>query len=111
MPADLVELLPSARLSKCLHSFERPVYFSSLFFQPAYLFSRFDHVRTLRPKHSRKRIDFDLRFAIMILFGHAHKVVYSGKREQKEQNKGKRRKDEPSCGGRRKRQDYLSQIL
>ena len=33
--------------------------------------SRFGSVWTPRPKHSRKRLDFNLRFTISIVLGHA----------------------------------------
>ena len=40
-------------------------------FSPAILFSRFYSVWTPRLMYSRKRIHFDLRFTISIMFGHA----------------------------------------
>ena len=68
MPAALVDLLPNARLSACAHSFERPVGCSSrVFFGCIFLFSRFDFVWTPRPKHSRKRSNFDFLFHFQFL--------------------------------------------
>ena len=73
LPAALVYLCCQALDCRhvYVHSFEGSIGCSSPMFPAVFLFSRFDYVWTTRPKHSRNRIDLDLRFTISMLFGHA----------------------------------------
>ena len=70
-PASMVDLLPSASCRHVCIVLNGPQVTALRSFSPAYLFRRFDSVSTSRPKHSPKRLGFDLRFTITILFGHA----------------------------------------
>ena len=81
--------MPSALVNLCCRALDCPHVYIVLVlngprvaafpcFSVAFLFSRFNSVRTLRPKHSRKRIDFDLRITISILFGHALRAGPNG---------------------------------
>ena len=65
--------LPSSRLLRCVRNFERPagrsfpLLFECITFRSSHMYFAW----VPRPKCSRKRIHFDFRFTISILFGHA----------------------------------------